>query len=53
MSLGGFVAPFTGLVPVLDEPLEYLVAEEFELAGAGSPVRGDDTFPSPGSDHLI
>ena len=28
------------LVPVLDEPLEYLVPEEFELADTGSSMGG-------------
>lgn len=42
-----------GLVPVFHQPLEDLMTEELELAGAGSAVRGDDSFPSPGPDHLI
>lgn len=40
-------------VPILDEPLEYLVAEEFELAGAGSAVGGDHPLTSPSPDHLV
>lgn len=53
LSSGDLVVILARLVPVLDKPLEDFVTEEFELAGARSPVRGDHSLPSPGPDHLV